>query len=248
MDKSLRGEAAVVVEILSKMREEGRTALLTPEAESICASYGIPIAPSHIATTKEETCRKAEELGFPVALKVLSSQILHKTDAGAVLVGIGNEDALGKSFDKIIDNAKNYSPKTTILGVLVQRMVTPGVEVMIGGMRESQFGPTILFGLGGIFTEILKDAVFGITPLDEAEAYRMIRSIKAYPLLTGYRKLPKANEKSIVDIMLKASQLLSDNPEIDQMDLNPTIVNEEGSVVVDARILLRPSGARSKTT
>jgi acyl-CoA synthetase (NDP forming) len=241
MDNSLRGaEAAVVGEILSKVREEGRTALLTPEAESICASYGIPIVTSYVVATKGEACRKAEELGFPVALKVLSSQILHKTDAGGVLVGIRNEDELEKGFEKIIDNAEHYSPNATILGVLVQRMVRPGIEVMVGGLRDPQFGPTILFGVGGIFTELLKDATFGILPLDEAEAYRMIRSIKAYPLLTGYRNLPKANEKSIVDIMLKASKLLSDYTEIDQMDLNPTVVNEDGAIVVDARILLRP--------
>lgn len=230
----------VVGEILSKAREEGRTALLTPETENICTYYGIPIANSYVATSKEEASKKAEELGFPVALKVLSPQILHKTDAGGVLVGIQNEDELGKGFEKISDNAKRYSPNATILGVLVQRMVRPGIEVMVGGMRDPQFGPTILFGVGGIFTEILKDAVFGIVPLDEAEAYRMIRSIKAYPLLTGYRNLPKVNEKSIVEIMLRASQLLSDYPEIDQMDLNPTVVNDEGSIVVDARILLRP--------
>jgi acetyl-CoA synthetase (ADP-forming) len=235
----IRKGSGIVGEILSKAREEGRTALLTPEAEDICASYGIPIANSYIVTTKVEASKRAGELGFPVALKVLSPQILHKADAGGVLVGIQNEDELGEGFEKIADNTRHYSPNATILGVLVQRMVRPGVEVMVGGMRDPQFGPTILFGVGGIFTEILKDAVFGIIPLDEAEAYRMIRSIKAYPLLTGYRNLPRANEKSIVDIMLRASQLLSDYPEIDQMDLNPTVVNEDGSIVVDARILLR---------
>jgi acyl-CoA synthetase (NDP forming) len=206
----------VVGEILSKAREEGRTALLTPESEEICARYGIPIAHSYMAFTKAEVSKKAEELGFPVALKVLSPQILHKADAGGVLVGIQNENELEKGFEKITDNAKHYSPNSTILGVLVQHMVRPGIEVMVGGLRDPQFGPTILFGLGGTFTEILKDAIFGIAPLDEAEAYRMIRLIKAYPLLTGYRNLPKANLKSIVDTMLKSSQLLSDYPKIDQ--------------------------------
>jgi acyl-CoA synthetase (NDP forming) len=229
----------IVGEILSRARRDSKTALLTPETEKICTHYGIPIADSYIATTKEEASKKAEELGFPVVLKVLSPQIVHKTDAGGVLVGVQNEDELRKGFEKISDNTKHYSPNATILGILVQRMVPPGIEVMVGGLRDPQFGPTVLFGVGGIFTEIFKDVVFGIVPLDEAEAYRMIRSIKAYPMLTGYRNLPKANEKSIVDIMLRASQLLSDHTVVDQMDLNPTIVNAEGSVVVDARILLR---------
>lgn len=230
----------VVCEILSRAREEGRTVLLTPEIENICARYGIPIANSYVATTKAEASEKAEELGFPVALKVLSPQIVHKTDAGGVLVGIRNEDELGKGFEKISNNAKRYSPNATILGVLIQRMARPGIEVMVGAIRDPQFGPTIMFSVGGTFTEIFNDAVFGIVPLDEAEAYRMIRSIKAYPLLSGYRNMPKANEKSIVDIMLRVSQLLSDCSEIDQMDLNPIIVNEDSSIVVDARILLRP--------
>jgi acyl-CoA synthetase (NDP forming) len=156
------------------------------------------------------------------------------------LVGIQNMDELRSGFEKISMNAKRYSPNAKILGILVQHMAPPGVEVMVGGLRDPQFGPTVLFGVGGIFTEIFKDVVFGVVPLDEGEAYRMIRSIKAYPMLTGFRNLPKANEKSIVDIMLGASQLFSNHPAVDQMDLNPTVVNAEGSVVVDARILLRP--------
>lgn len=145
-----------------------------------------------------------------------------------------------KGYERIIANAKNHSPNAKILGVLIQRMAQPGVEVIVGGLRDIQFGPTVSFGVGGIFTEILKDAVFGLVPLDESEAVDMIHSIKAYPLLTGFRNLPRVNEKTITSIMLKVSRLLSDYAEIDQIDLNPTIASDEASTVVDARILLRP--------
>jgi acyl-CoA synthetase (NDP forming) len=226
-------------EILSEAKEARRTILLETEAEEICAHYGISVAESRLATTKEEASEIVEKLRYPVALKIISPAIPHKTEAGGVLVGVQNQDELTKGFEKILANARNYAPHARIIGILVQRVVQPGIEVMIGGLRDQQFGPTVMFGVGGIFTEVFKDAIFALVPIDESEAYRMIRSIEAYPILTGYRNMARVNEKSIVDIIVRTSKLLSDHPQIEQMDLNPTIVNDKVSIVVDARILLR---------
>lgn len=213
--------------------------MLAPESEIVCAHYQIPTVEYRVASTIQEASKRAEELGFPVVIKIISPQIIHKTEAGGVMVGIRDQDDLRRSFEKVMSNARHYSPNADIIGVFIQRVVQPGIEVMVGALRDPQFGPSVSFGLGGIFTEIFKDVVFGIAPLDEAEAYRMIRSIKAYSLLTGYRNLPKADEKSIVDIILKTSKLISENPEIDQIDFNPIVVTDKESIVLDTRIFLR---------
>jgi acetyl-CoA synthetase (ADP-forming) len=228
-----------VEETFSRARKEGRRALLEPEAEKVCANYGIPVADSWVTRTSEEASRKARELGFPVVLKIISPDIIHKTDAGGVLAGIKDQDELKRGFEAIIANARNRVPSSAILGVLIQRMVPPGIEVIVGGFRDPQFGPTLMFGTGGIFAEVFKDAVFSLAPLEESDAYYMIHSIKAYPLLRGYRNMPRVDEKAIVDILLKASRLISDHPEIDQMDLNPVIADHQKATVVDARIIMR---------
>ena len=228
-----------VQEILSNAMKEGRRALLEPEAERVCASYGIPVADSHVTKTVEEASRKAEELGFPVVLKIMSPDIVHKTEVGGVSAGIKDQNELREGFGKIVANTRNRMPKATIVGVLVQHMIPEGVEVMVGGLRDPQFGPALTFGMGGIFSEIFKDATFSLAPIEESDAYYMIRSIKAYPILGGYRNVPKADESAIVDILLKASLMISQRWEIDQMDLNPIIVRQQGATAVDARILLR---------
>jgi acyl-CoA synthetase (NDP forming) len=226
-----------IQEILSKARKEGRRALLEPEAEKICGYSGIPVPKSFVATADEEAAAKAEELGFPAVLKIVSPDITHKTEAGGVLVGLRDRDEVKRGFQDIIANAKNYKPDAGILGVLVQRMVPEGIEVIVGGLRDPQFGATVMFGMGGILVEIFKDIVFDLAPLEKPDAYDMVRSIKAYPLLKGYRNMQRADEDAIVDILLKASWLISEYSEIDQMDLNPIRVWEKGATVVDARIL-----------
>jgi len=227
-----------VEEILSRVKKDGRRVLLEPEAEKVCAHYGIPVAESYVTTSGEEASRKAKDLGFPVVMKIVSPHISHKTEARGVLVGIQDQDESKTGFETIVANARRFRPDGTIIGVLVQRMIPAGVEVMVGGLRDPIFGPTLLFGMGGIFTEILKDAVFNLAPLEEPDGYYMVRSVKAYPLLSGYRNMPKADEKAIVDILLKASRIICDRSEIEQMDLNPIIVSDKGAIAVDVRIVL----------
>ena len=202
-----------------------------PVVESQCPS-------SCVVTTVKDACKIGQELGFPLVLKIISPDIIHKTEAGAVLVGLQDQEQLKKGFEKILANARAHVADAAITGVLVQRMVPKGVEVIVGGFRDPQFGPTVLFGLGGIFVEIFEDTSFRLVPLEESEAYSMIRSIKAYPMLRGYRNMPRADEGALVDILLRTSRLILEHPEIDQIDLNPVMSNEKGATAVDARILL----------
>ncbi len=228
-----------IQEIFSKAMKEGRRVLLEPEAERVCASYGIPVAESYVTTTIEEASRKAEILGFPVVLKIVSPDIIHKTEVGGALAGIEDQNELREGYRRIVTYVRNRMPGATILGVLVQRMIPKGVEVMVGSLRDPQFGPALMFGMGGIFAEILKDVTFSLVPLRESDVYYMIHSIKAYPILMGHRNLPQVDESAIADILLKTSMLTSQHREIDQMDLNPIIACDKGATAVDARILLR---------
>jgi acyl-CoA synthetase (NDP forming) len=229
-----------VEEIFAKARKEGRYVLFETEAESICRHHGIPLPESRLSTTAEEARRDAQELGFPVVLKVISPDILHKTEAGGVLVGLQESDEVVKGFEKIIANAKKYRSDANVLGILVQRMVPAGIEVIVGAFRDMQFGTAVLFGIGGIFAEIFKDVIFSLAPLGNLEASRMVRSIKAYSLLKGYRNMPAADERAIVDILLKTSEMMTAHLEIDQIDLNPIVAGELGATAVDVRILLHP--------
>jgi acyl-CoA synthetase (NDP forming) len=229
-----------VEEIFAKARKEGRYVLFETEAESICRRHGIPLPESRLSTTAEEARKHAEELGFPVVLKVISPDILHKTEAGGVLVGLQESDEVVKGFEKIIANAKKYRSDANVLGILVQRMVPAGIEVIVGAFRDMQFGTAVLFGIGGIFAEIFKDVIFSLAPLGNLEASRMVRSIKAYSLLKGYRNMPAADERAIVDILLKTSEMMTAHLEIDQIDLNPIVAGELGATAVDVRILLHP--------
>lgn len=228
-----------VDEVLSKASKEGRHFLLETEAGSICTSHGIPQPGSRLSKSADQACKHAEELGYPVVLKVVSADILHKTETGGVLTGLQESADVARGFAEIVTNVKKNSPSANILGILVQRMVPAGIEFIIGALRDQQFGAAVLFGIGGTFTEIFKDITFGLAPLHESEANDMIRSIKAYPLLKGYRNMPKVDQGAIVDIMLKTSELMTAYPIIDQIDLNPVIASEKRVTAVDARILLR---------
>jgi acyl-CoA synthetase (NDP forming) len=230
--------SGIVQEILSKAVLAGRHTLLDPEAASICSYSGITVPELRVATTVNDACTISQELGFPLVLKIISPEIIHKTEAGAVQVNIQDREQLKKGFEKTLASARAHVPNATITGVLIQRMARKGVEVIVGGFRDPQFGPTVLFGLGGVFVEIFKDVVFRLAPVDESEAYSMVRSLQAYPILCGYRDMPRADESALVDILLKTSRLMSEHPEIDQIDLNPIISSEKETIAVDARILL----------
>jgi len=208
----------------------------------ILARYNIPLARGNIASSPEEAIKIAENIGYPVALKVLSPQIIHKTDAKVLKLGIRNESELISAYDEIIRNAMHYNPNAEIQGVLVQEMIEGVAEVIIGISQDIQFGPVILFGLGGIFVEILEDVSLRVPPITKYDAEEMIQEIKGYKLLEGFRGKPKADIKAIIDILLKVSNMACELREsILEMDLNPIIVREEGkgAYVVDVRMLFK---------
>jgi acyl-CoA synthetase (NDP forming) len=225
-------------EIINNALKEGRINLLEPEAKTICTQYDITTPAFDVASNAEEAVESAKKIGYPVVMKIVSQDILHKTDAGGVKVGLENDAEVRNGFDEILQNAKNYKKDANIVGVLVQKMAPSSTEVIVGALKDPQFGQTLMFGIGGIFVEVLKDVTFRIAPIVEKDAKEMIKEIKAYPILKGYRNTPPADESAIVNILLNVSKLIMEHPEINQMDLNPIMVYENGASVVDARIIL----------
>jgi len=226
-------------EIIQAAMKNGRVNLLETEAKAICADYRMPIPPFELAKSAEQASSVAQKLGYPIVLKIVSQDILHKTEAGGVLLGIQNPVDVRNGFSRIVDNARRYNSNAKLEGVLVQRMAPPGREIIIGGLVDPQFGQTLMFGLGGVFVEILRDVTLRIAPIVKQDAQEMIREIKAYPILKGFRGQPPADEDAIVDILLSASDLVMENQDINQMDLNPVMIYDKGASIVDARMILQ---------
>jgi acetyl-CoA synthetase (ADP-forming) len=224
--------------VIEKALSEGRLNLLEPEAKAICVDYGISTPDFAVAQSNEEALNFSQKFGYPIVLKIVSPDILHKTEAGGVIVGLNSQGEVEKGYKEVIDNAKRYKADVKISGVLVQKMAPKGTEVIVGGLKDPQFGQTLMFGLGGVFVEILKDVTFRIAPIDKTDARSMITEIKSYPILKGYRGQQPVDEEAIVDVLLASSRLLMDLPQINQMDLNPIMAYNKGLSVVDARILL----------
>ena len=218
---------------------EGRLALLEPEAKRILALHGAPVSKDGVAATAEEAVALAREIDGPVVLKVVSPDILHKSDAGGVMVGLKTEKQVRQGFSAIMKSASRFDPRAQIRGVLVSPMASPGIEVIIGTKVDDQFGPVIMFGLGGIMVEVLRDVVFRVLPINRATARQMIASIQAAALLDGVRGNPPCDKKALVNLLLFCSELVEAYPEIEEMDLNPVIVHEKGLSIVDARIILK---------
>ena len=224
--------------ILSQVRKEGRKSLLETEAKTVCIEYGIPFTKFELARSEEEAVKFANAIGFPTVLKIVSPDIIHKSDIGGVIVGLKNADDVHHGYNQILQNVKKHDPKAKIVGVLVQEMAPSSTEVIVGAIKDPQFGPAIMFGLGGVFVEVLKDVTFRVAPITEDDACEMIRDVKAYPLLKGYRNTPPADIDAIAKILLSTSRLVTDHMEIKELDLNPVIVYEKGAKAVDARIIL----------
>jgi acetyl-CoA synthetase (ADP-forming) len=224
--------------ILSQVHKEGRKSLLETEAKTVCIEYGIPVTKFELARSEEEAVKFANAIGFPTVLKIVSPDIIHKSDVGGVIVGLKNADDVYHGYNQILQNVKKHDPKAKIVGVLVQEMAPSSTEVIVGAIKDPQFGPAIMFGLGGVFVEVLKDVTFRVAPITEDDACEMIRDVKAYPLLKGYRNTPPADIDAIAKILLSTSRLVTDYMEIKELDLNPVIVYEKGAKAVDARIIL----------
>jgi len=223
--------------MIQRVLKEGRNFLLEPEAKTLCSIYSIPVTVFRVASTREDAVRLAKEIGFPVVMKIVSPDIVHKTDVGGVILNINNEEEVVKAYDRILSNVKKRAPKARISGVLVEEMAKPGIEVIVGCIKDRQFGHAVMFGLGGVFVEVLEDVTFRIVPLTRYDAEEMIKEVKGYKVLKGYRGF-KADINSIVDIILKVSKMVSEIGIINQLDLNPIYVYEKGAKVVDARIIL----------
>jgi len=232
----------VTSKIIQKALSEGRTYLLEPEAKEIIQSYGIPTTTFKIAKTPDEAVKHAEEIGYPVVLKIVSPDIIHKSDAGGVKVNLKNSTEVKTAFKEIEENVKKYKSNAKIIGILVQEYAPEGREVIVGMAKDPQFGPALMFGLGGIFVEVLKDVSFRVAPITRYDAEEMIKEIKGYPILEGIRGQPPVDLDALIDILLKVSDLSMDHPEIDQLDLNPIFAYPEGAKAVDARIILSPQG------
>jgi acetyl-CoA synthetase (ADP-forming) len=228
----------LVKEIFDGVKVEGRKYLLEHEAKTVCKQYKIPITKIKIAKTIKEAVDFHEEIDCPTVFKIISPDIIHKFDVGGVVLNISSKEDAKNAYNKILKNVKKHKPKAKILGVLVQEMAPCSIEVIIGSIKDPQFGPTLMFGLGGTFVEIMKDVSFRIAPINEREAIEMISEVKAYPILKGYRGQPALDIDVLKKILLSVSKLVMDYPEIKELDLNPVIVYENGAKTVDARIIL----------
>jgi acetyl coenzyme A synthetase (ADP forming)-like protein len=229
-----------VREILEKARREKRRFLPEPEAHAVLGAYGFPMLRSRLVQNEAEAMAAAEEIGFPVVMKIVSPDIVHKVDVGGVRLNLHSESDVKNAYHDLIAQVKAFRKDAGIWGVLIQEMVRNGKETILGMKRDPHFGPLLMFGLGGIYVEVFRDVVFRIAPIRELSARHMIERIKGIRLLRGFRGEPASDIEAVTQSLTRLSQLVTDFPEIEEMDINPLIVLPAGSGarVVDARILL----------
>ncbi|MFP4347055.1 MAG: acetate--CoA ligase family protein [Desulfococcaceae bacterium] len=232
-------------EIIRKARAEGRNVLLEHEAKALLRLHGGESAGDRLARTEEEATAIFQSIGGPVAMKIVSPDILHKSDAKGVQLNINSEAAVREAFTRILENGRAYSPDADIRGVLISPMADNGVEVIIGTKIDDQFGPVIMYGLGGILVEIMKDVAFRVLPISPNSAKTMIEETKSAPILDGVRGQPSADKRALKNTLLMCSELIESYPDIQEMDLNPVIVHERGVSLVDARIILKPPSVKA---
>jgi len=225
-------------EIITRVRNEGRNLLTEIEAKELLKQAGINVVDTRLATSKEEAISIGEQLGFPLVLKIASPDVIHKSDTGGVKLNLKTASQAGKAYDDILRAVRQRQPEAKIHGVSVQKMARPGVEVIIGISQDTQFVPVLMFGLGGIFVEILKDVSFRIVPLTKRDAREMIREIKGYPLLEGYRGQEPVDVANLEEMIIKVSKFVEQTPEIEELDLNPIFAYSDGAIAVDARVVV----------
>ena len=225
--------------IFKTVREDGRQALLENEAKQLFAVHGAPVSRDLLAKSADEAVKIAAKAGGAVVLKIVSPNILHKTEAGGVRVKLHTQKEVRQAYKDIIRNARNYNPDADIRGVLVSPMAAEGVEVIIGTKYDDQFGPVIMYGLGGIMVEILRDVSFRVIPLSPTGAKKMIEETKSFPILNGPRGKAPLDKKAIAKLLMLCSEIVEAYPQIAEMDLNPVIVHQKGLSIVDARIILK---------
>lgn len=226
-----------VRKVLDAAKAEGRTSLTAPEGKKVCDAYGIPVPKEGLAKTAAEAAKLATAMGYPVVMKVVSPQILHKTEAGGVIVGVKNAADARKAYATIVANARKYDRKAEVLGVQVQQMVGGGQEVIIGAVSDPSFGKLVAFGLGGVLVEVMKDVTFRLAPATKDDALSMLDGIAAAEVLKGVRGSEPVNRNALATVIRNVSQLVADFPEIAEMDLNPVFASKKGAVAADVRIV-----------
>ena len=225
-------------QIISAALDKGRAQLNEVEAKQLLASAGVPVAETQLAITADEAVNAAEEIGYPVVMKIVSPEIAHKSDVGGVVVGVENSDDVRSIFEEINRSVADKAPQAEIDGVAIQAMVPQGTEIIVGSTTDEQFGPVMMFGLGGVFVEILEDVAFRIVPLEPKDASDIVREIKGFPLLDGARGREKADLDSLENLILKVSNHVDENPQIAELDLNPVFAYSDGVVAVAAHLVL----------
>jgi acetyl-CoA synthetase (ADP-forming) len=226
--------------IIAKAIEEGRYKLLEHESFELLRQYNIPVPDFALVQDVDEALRVVKDIGYPIVLKVVSPDIVHKSDVGGVILNISSDDELRSACERIRSNIKEKAPYARVSGFLVQKMVPEGLETIVGATKDPIFGHVIAFGLGGVLVEVLQDVSFRIVPVSEEDARAMIREIRGYRLFNGYRNMPARDEEAVVYIITRFSELLSDNPNIVEADLNPIIILErgKGAYAADARFII----------
>ncbi|MCO5200547.1 MAG: acetate--CoA ligase family protein [Chloroflexi bacterium] len=227
--------------VLAQARAEGRTLLNEVEAKLLLKEAGVSVANTTLAKSRDEAQAQAEAAGYPVVLKVVSPDIAHKSDVGGVKLNLRDTAAVGAAFDEILASSKKAVPGANILGVAVQHMAPQGTEVIVGMTTDPQFGPVMMFGLGGIMVEVLKDVSFRLVPLADKDADQMINEIKGRPVLAGVRGQPPSDIAALKQTILKVSEFVEKHPEVRELDLNPVFAYPDGALAVDARIVISES-------
>ena len=231
-------DKATVRAILDAVKLAGRESLTAPEGKRVCDAYGISVPQEGVANSAAESEKLAIAMGFPVVMKIVSPDILHKTEAGGVVVGIPNAQEASKAYQTIIENAKKYKADAIILGVQVQQMIQGGQEVIIGAVTDPSFGKLVAFGLGGVLVEVLKDITFRLAPATKADALSMLDGIKAAEMLKGVRGSDPVNREALANLIVSVSDLVNDFPEISELDLNPVFASKNTAIAADVRIVV----------
>src|SRR5499427_5050578 len=242
----MSNDKSAVRRILDQARSAGRNSLTAPEAKDICEAYGIAIPKEGVAANAAEAAKLASSIGFSVVMEIVSPQILHKTEAGGVVVGVKSAAEAEQAFATIVANARRYDPKASIEGVQVQQMLSGGQEVIVGSVTDPAFGKLVAFGLGGVLVEVLKDITFRLAPASRADALSMLDSIAAAEILRGVRGSEAVNREALATLIVNVSQLVADFPEITELDLNPVFATAKGATAADVRVVLdfKPPVAR----
>ena len=226
-------------EIIRRALSEDRLKLLEHEAFELVKHYEIPVPEVYLVKTPKEAYDLADSIGYPIVLKVVSPDITHKSDVGGVRLHLNSREEVARAVNEMLKTVSVKAPHARIVGIIMYREASQGTEVIVGGLRDDVFGAAVMFGLGGVFVEVLKDVSFRVAPVSYEEAFEMINEIRSRQILEGYRGQKPVDKSAIADIIVKTSKLMLENEEIESIDLNPVMAYESGAMVVDARVILR---------